>query len=70
MAQIRFHKRELRAALEITLIIAKIFYHLKSLGENIQITFLTVSALSLLPLADVLSPFSLDKSENEIAQAT
>lgn len=49
VAQICFYKRALRAALEIAMIIAKIFEHLNSLDEIILITFLTASALSLYP---------------------
>lgn len=56
--------------LEIALIIAKIFDHLKSPDEIILITFLTASALSLSQLEHTLWSFSLDQSENEISQAT
>lgn len=69
MAQACFHKRALRAAVEIASKIAKIFDHLKSLDEIIPITFLTDS-VTLAIRSHFVFFRSLDKSENEISQAT
>lgn len=66
VAQMRFHKRALRPAWEIALIIAKIFDHLTSLDEITLIAFLTASALSLSQLGPTLRSFTETRVKMEL----
>lgn len=66
VARMRFHKRALRPAWEIALIIAKIFDHLTSLDEITLIAFLTASALSLSQLSPTLRSFAETKVKMEL----